>query len=313
MAIRSSGIDPLSDVLHDLRVEGVSYGRCALTAPWSLRFDPQGPARFHFVASGSAWLRAPDGEWSELAPGDVVILPHGTGHQLADKPRKASTSIDRVPRKRIGPGVFDVKIAGTGASTFLFCGSIELDEPKLHPLLAMMPSVLRVSGTRHEDPRLECLLDTMADEVEDTRIGGATILVRLAEAVLARVVRMWVEGRHHDTRGWLAAIRDPSIGRALGAIHARPGDPWTLERLAKTARTSRTVFAERFTKIVGMPPARYVATWRMHVARDWLKNERATVSEVASRLGYVSEPAFSRAFKRATGVPPSTVRRDART
>jgi AraC-like DNA-binding protein len=312
MRSRSSGYagpaDPLSEVLQDLRIKGIAYGRCALSTPWSLRFDPQGPARFHFVASGPVWLCAPDGAWSELSPGDVLLLPHGKGHRLADKPRRSSTSIDDVPRKRMGREVFDVRFGGSGPSALLFCGSVELGEPNLHPLLSMMPEVLRVSGAGSRDPHLERLLQTMADEVEHRRIGGATVLARLAEAVVARVLRMWVDERHHDARGWLAAIRDPRIGRALGAIHAQPGHRWTLERLARTARTSRTVFAQRFSALVGMPPAQYLARWRMHVARGWLREDRATVADVAARLGYESEPAFSRAFKRATGVPPSALR-----
>src|SRR5262249_5275137 len=153
--VSRSSADPLSDILDDLRIEGVGYARCAVTGPWSLRFDPQGAARFHFVAAGPAWLRDPDGRWSALAPGDVVLLPHVTAHLLADAPRRESTSIDDVPPKRIGRDVFDVRIRGTGATTLLFCGSIELDDPKVHPLLALMPPVLRVRGAGADDPHLE--------------------------------------------------------------------------------------------------------------------------------------------------------------
>ncbi len=295
----------MSEVLHDLRLSGVSYGRCALFAPWGLDFAPQGPARFHFVAAGGAWMRDPAGDWSRLEAGDVVLLPHGTGHALADEPGRSLRFIDEVPRKLIGKDVFDVRIEGEGPRTLLFCGSILLDEPSLHPILAMMPAVLRVKGASTEDPHLIGLLQTMADEAETLRVGASTVLVRLAEAVVARVVRMWVERQPQDTAGWLAAIRDPQIGRALAAIHARPGEAWTVGSLARTAHASRTVFAERFAAVVGVPPARYLARWRMHVAQGWLREDRATVADVAARLGYESEPAFSRAFKRATGVPPS--------
>lgn len=155
---RDHNVDALSQVLNDLRLEGVGYARCSLSAPWGLRFDAQGPARFHFVGAGGAWLRGPDGRWSELATGDIVFLPRGTGHRLADKPSRRSTSIDDVPRKHIGPDVFDVKIAGAGATTLLFCGSIELGEPNLHPLVELMPQVLKVSGAGAADPHLLGLL-----------------------------------------------------------------------------------------------------------------------------------------------------------
>jgi AraC-like DNA-binding protein len=134
-------------------------------------------------------------------------------------------------------------------------------------------------------------------------------MTRLADAVIAYVVRLWVEARSGDTSGWLAAIRDPKIGRALAAIHRRPGHKWSVEGLARVARTSRSIFSERFTAVVGVPPAQYVARWRMHLASVWLRKDRATVVEVAARLGYDSEASFSRAFKRFLGKPPSAFRR----
>ncbi|WP_437826459.1 AraC family transcriptional regulator [Sorangium sp. So ce1153] len=152
----------------------------------------------------------------------------------------------------------------------------------------------------------------MADEVLRRRIGAATVMTRLADVVITRVVRAWVESRTEDTEGWLAAIRDPQIGRALAAIHRRPGEPWSVESLADVARMSRSIFSERFAAVVGVPPARCLARWRMHVASGWLRDDRVTVAEAAVRLGYDSEAAFSRAFKRFSGVPPSALRRQGR-
>ena len=143
------------------------------------------------------------------------------------------------------------------------------------------------------------------------RIGGSTILARLADVVVARLVRTWAESRRDDTRGWLAVIRDPSIGRALAAVHRRPGDAWSVETLADAAALSRSTFSDRFRSVMGVPPAQYLARWRMHLACAWLQDDRLTVAEVSSRLGYDSEPSFSRAFKRLVGLPPSAVRRGA--
>jgi AraC-like DNA-binding protein len=137
-------------------------------------------------------------------------------------------------------------------------------------------------------------------------------MTRLADVVITRVIRAWVESRDADTHGWLAAIRDPFIGRALAAMHQRPGGRWSVESLADVAQVSRSVFAERFATVVGMPPARYLAQWRMHIAHGWLRDDQRTVAETASRLGYESEAAFSRAFKRWSGVPPSALRRQGR-
>jgi len=176
--------------------------------------------------------------------------------------------------------------------------------------LAPMPPLLLVRGGAADDATLPPILDAMAAEVLARRVGAATVMTRLADVVIARVVRAWAESRTEDTRGWLAAIRDPQIGRALAAIHQRPGEPWTVESLADVAKTSRSVFSERFTALVSVPPARYLTQWRMHLASGWLRNDRVTVAEAAMRLGYESEAAFSRAFKRFTGVPPSALRRE---
>lgn len=138
---------------------------------------------------------------------------------------------------------------------------------------------------------------------------AATMMTRLADIVITRVVRAWAEARTDDTTGWLAAIRGPHIGRVLAAIHRRPGDPWSVEALADIAHLSRSMFSERFAAVVGVPPARYLARWRMHLASVWLRNERLTVSEVSARLGYESEASFSRVFKRLLGVPPKALRR----
>ncbi|WP_394826349.1 AraC family transcriptional regulator [Pendulispora albinea] len=314
--------DPLSEVLQDLRLSGVAYGRCELTRPWGIDFPPQRSARFHFVASGECWLRPPASALPtaggggakrgriRLGPGDVALLPLGAGHELTDTSRGGGTkSIDDLPLEEIGDRTYVLREGGGGAETLLFCGSVNFEEPAVHPLLELMPKVLLVRDAAKSDATLPVLLETMASEVRTLRVGAATVLTRLTEVVITRVIRAWVEGRSEDATGWLAAIRDPKIGLALAAIHRHPGRPWSVESLADVAQTSRSMFSERFTAVVGTSPARYLARWRMHVASGWLRSERLTVSEAASRLGYDSEASFSRAFKRVLGVPPSELRR----
>lgn len=202
-----------------------------------------------------------------------------------------------------------MRAGGDGAATVLVCCSVGFGEPAVLPLVELMPPMLLLRGGATDDAVLPVLLGAMATEVVERRIGAATVMTRLADVVIARVIRAWVESRTEDTDGWLAAIRDPRIGRALAAIHQQPGAPWSVESLAAVARTSRSTFSDRFAELVGMPPARYLARWRMHIASGMLKNDRESVAAVAARLGYDSEAAFSRAFKRFAGVPPSTLRR----
>jgi len=302
-------LDPLSEVLQDLRPSGVSYGRCELTRPWGISFPPQGPARFHFIAVGECWLNSEALGWIALHAGDVVLLPHGTGHALADTADGRTKPLDEFPLEEIGDRTYRLNGGGGGARALLFCCSVSFEEPAVHPLLELMPPALLVRAAATDDPALPALLETMAGEVVGQRVGAATVLTRLAEVVITRVVRAWVETRREDATGWLAAIRDPKIGKALEAIHRRPGHEWTVEALADIAHVSRSMFSERFMSVVGVSPARYLSRWRMHLASVWLRNERRTVAEVATRLGYESEASFSRAFKRLLGLPPSALRR----
>jgi AraC-like DNA-binding protein len=309
---RSLAPDPLSEVLQDLRLSGVSYGRCELASPWGIEFPAQSEARFHFVAAGGCWLHTPDQKWIQLHAGDVALLPQGRGHALTHKPRGKTKSIDELPLDEIGDRTYRLRAGGAGAQTILACCSVIFRQPALHPLLELMPPTLLVRGAAVADASLPVILDAMGDEVLAQRIGAATVMTRLADVVITRVVRAWVETRKEDTSGWLAAIRDPKIGRALAAIHQRPGHAWSVESLADVAQTSRSMFSERFAAIVGVPPARYLTRWRMHLASVWLRHERLSVGETAAKLGYESEASFSRAFKRELGVPPSELRRPAR-
>jgi AraC-like DNA-binding protein len=302
-------VDPLSQVLRDLRLSGVSYARCELTRPWGINFPAQKEARFHFVAAGECWLGMPGESWLKLGTGDVALLPHGLAHELAHREHGKTRALSTLVQESVGDRTYRVQAGGGGASTVLACCSVSFGEPAFHPLLELMPSKLLVRGERDPDETLLVLLRSMGEEVLAERVGGATIMTRLADVVITRVVRAWVEAQDQDTSGWLAAIRDPKIGRALAAIHQRPGHPWSVESLADVAHSSRSLFSERFMSVVGVSPARYLTRWRMHLASSWLRDGRVTVAEAAARLGYESEASFSRAFKRFSGVPPSSLRR----
>lgn len=301
--------DPLSEVLQDLRLSGVSYGHCRLTRPWGVEMPAEPLARLHLVVAGHCWLRTGDFGPVRLDAGDVALLPQGTGHAIADTPRGRTRPLSQIPREEIGDRTYRLAAGGGGSQTLMACCTVSFREPALHPLVEQMPNVILVCGATTDDPTLPALLDAMADEVMAQRVGAATVLARLADVVITRLVRTWVEARSEDTTGWLAAIRDPRIGRALAAIHRRPGHQWSVDGLARAAGLSRSTFSERFTDVMGTPPAQYLARWRMHLASAWLRGDHLTVGEVAARLGYESEPSFSRAFKRVVGVPPSALRR----
>jgi AraC-like DNA-binding protein len=300
--------DALSEVLQDLRLTNASYCRTEMRAPWGIEIPREDGAAFHFVVEGGAWLTAGPGAPLALAEGDVALLPHGDGHRVVDMPGTPTRPLRELGREQIGDATFSLRGGGTGRRTLLVCCGMAFEAPSLHPLLRMMPEVLHVPRGGAADPVLSTLLDTMAAEVREQRMGAATVMARLADIVVTRVVRSWVEARAADATGWLAAIRDPQIGNALAAFHRSPERDWSVEALAAAAGLSRSQFSERFTASLGVGPARYVAAWRMHLASRWLTSERVSIGEVAARLGYDSEPSFSRAFKRIVGVPPGELR-----
>jgi AraC-like DNA-binding protein len=304
--------DTLTRILLGLRLDGVEYGRCLVRAPWALRFPAQRDARFHFVASGGAWLRLPGSDWLRLDPGDAVLLPRGSAHELASAPDLPATDIAALARVPVSEQVYLVRDgapdAGDAPSDLLFCGSMRFNLDPLHPLMALMPDLMRAGELALRDPGVPALLDAMEREVALDRIGSCGILARLADVLAASIIRAWVECACNDATGWLAAVHCPGIGKVLAAIHAEPERDWSVPALAELMGASRSRFAEAFTKTVGESPARYVAKVKMFQARHWIAQEGMRVAVAASRLGYDSEASFSRAFKRVIGQPPSAVR-----
>jgi AraC-like DNA-binding protein len=305
---KSVPADPLTDMLRGLRLEGVEYDRCRLAAPWGISFGPQAAARFHFVSQRGCWLLTPSGHWQELRQGDAVLLPRGAGHALASEPGLPASPFVRQECRRICDNVFELSAGGGGDACLLFSGSMQFNFDHLHPLLRMMPDVMRADELMESEPAIPHLLEAMSREVCQDRVGAGGIMARLADVLAASIIRAWVEHGCGDSNGWIAAVRRPEVGRVLAAIHLNPERDWTVAALAELMGSSRSSFADKFTMIVGESPARYVAQVRMHQARQWILHDRARISEVARRLGYESEAAFSRAFKRVVGTAPSHVR-----
>ncbi|MCM5682366.1 AraC family transcriptional regulator [Schlegelella sp. S2-27] len=308
--------DTLTEILLGLRLDGVEYGRCLLRRPWAVAFPAQRAARFHFVASGGSWLRTASTEWVRLNPGDAVLLPRGSFHVIASSPDAPAVDIDSLARVAVSENIYlvrgdtepAVEAAGATPPDVMFCGAMRFNLDPLHPLMTMMPDVMRAGDLAQRDPTVPALLEAMEREVELDRIGACGILARLADVLAATIIRAWVECACSDATGWIAAVRCPKVGKVLAAIHAEPERDWSVPVLAELMGASRSSFAEAFTRTVGESPAKYVAKVKMFQARRWIAQDGMRIAVAAHRLGYDSEASFSRAFKRVIGHPPSVAR-----
>jgi AraC-like DNA-binding protein len=303
-------MDPLTDVLSDFRLSSSLYARRELRAPWGLSFSVQDGPSFHVIVTGRCFLRI-NAERIPLGTGDLVLLPHGEEHQLADPPESAAIPLAALPSERIGRNAALLGYGGDGEEALLICGGVRFAGPIAHPLLELLPRVLLLRREELEGARswLETKLTLLGAEALSLRPGSAAVMTRLADILVLQTIRAWLERDENRRLGWLGALRNPDIGRALALIHRRAEEPWTVASLAREVHLSRSVFAERFSRLVGMPPMQYVTRWRMSLASSWMREERVSASEAAYRLGYSSEAAFSRAFKRHLQVPPGVLRR----
>ncbi|WP_343583006.1 AraC family transcriptional regulator [Herbaspirillum sp.] len=321
--------DPLTEILLGLRLDGVEYGRCVMREPWAVAFPARPEATFHFVAQGDCWMRTQATDWIQLRTGDALLLPRSTFHVLASSPDAPCVDIDTLARKAVSENLYLVNGTGCAAagakpaqtanadadadadaepSHTLFTGTMRFNLDPLHPLLAMMPDVMRANDLAQRDPAVLPMLEAMEREVTLNRIGACGILARLADVLSASIIRAWVECACSDATGWIAAVRCPQVGRVLAAVHRQPEREWSVAELAGVMGASRSSFIEKFSNTVGETPAKYVARVKMFQARHWIAREGMRVAVVANRLGYDSEASFSRAFKRIIGHPPSEAR-----
>jgi AraC-like DNA-binding protein len=295
-------------------MSGTFYCRSELTEPWALTLPPMdGRLSFHVVTSGRCWLEAEGAEPQRLEAGDLALVPHGEGHRLSSPPGTPAPRIDQLPHEEVGDRYAILRHGGGGAATGLVCGAVRFDHPAAHHLVKVLPRVIHVEAS--SSPHLamtdwiQSTLRLMAAEAKELRPGGETVITRLADILVIQAIRSWIERDPAAQTGWLGALQDWQIGRAIALIHRDPARPWTVASLASEVAMSRSAFAARFTELVGEPAMRYVTRWRMHIAVNRLKEDHAALGELAGRLGYRSEAAFSRAFKRFMGVSPGAIRR----
>src|ERR671914_954880 len=305
--------DPLGEALQFLRMNGAYYSRAELTAPWGLTLPATpGYLWFHVVTSGRMWLETGEEERGWIQLGDLALVPHGEGHVLRSEPDVPAPGILDLEREVVSDRYEILRHGGGGTPTGLICGAVRFAHPAAGNLIEILPRTIRIEAA--SSPRLEWMhsvLRLMASEAGELRPGGEAVITRLGDILVIQAIRAWMESDPAAQRGWLGALQDPQIGRAISHIHRDPARNWTVASLAHELAMSRSAFAARFTERVGEPVMSYVARWRMQVAVAALKDEGATVGELADRLGYRSEAAFSRAFKRVMGVSPGAIRRSA--
>ena len=315
--------DVLSDVLRAVRLTGAVYFDFELSAPWALDTPPareiagvvmpgaQRVIEYHVVARGSGWAQVLNRPPIRLGEGDLLIFPQGDAHVLSSAPglpapREPSAFVRASPTL---PMRYE-RGGGGSEHTHIVCSFLGLDERPYNPLLTALPQVIHLAshGAGASAGWLGTLMGVAIDESRVDRPGSENVLARLSELLFVEAVRRYLETLPPAETGWLAGLRDPVVGQALAAMHAGPRSPWTVDDLARQAGVSRSVFAERFTEMVGQPPMQYLALWRMQLASRLLV-DGAHVAAVAEAVGYESEAAFSRAFKKLVGEAPAAWRR----
>lgn len=304
-------LDLVSDMLMGMRLVGIDYRRIELAPPFGLRFgQEEGRAQFHFIARGPVFLRRPAGGLDAMQTGDAVLLPRGGLHDLLSAPDLPCRDVRSCAVQPICDSVGDITAPEGCPSTraLIFSGSMEFDLGSMSPLVSLMPEQMFVGTLLARYPEILPMLEAMERETRGDRAGFAGILARLADVVSAFIVRAWVECGCGDANGWVAALRDPRLGRVIAALHRDPGRDWTVAELAAQMGASRSVFAERFLAVTGMTPVRYLTDLRMRLASQWISRDRVPIDIAAHRLGYGSQAAFSRAFKRITGHAPGAMR-----
>jgi AraC-like DNA-binding protein len=324
--IRAMALDVLSDVLRAIRLTGVVYFDFLLTAPWVAEAPPSrdiagtvlpGSERvieYHFLVKGTAWGHAVGDEPIHLREGDLLLFPQGDAHVLSSAPgMRAVPDLSSFARTSTLPLVYEIGTKGDVERTRLICGFFGCDERPYNPLLTALPRVVHLpAATTDATGRpLGAMLEIAMREERRGQPGTENVLSRLSELMLVEAIRRYLAELPGAQRSWLAGLRDPVVGRALEAMHGAPSDPWTIESLGRAIGVSRSVLAARFTEMVEHPPMHYLTLWRMQVASRML-HDGQQVAAVARAVGYESEAAFSRTFKKLMGTPPVVWRRRSR-
>jgi AraC-like DNA-binding protein len=318
-------MDVLSEVLRAVRLTGAIYFDITARAPWVAETPPlatictrvmpefEHVISFHILLDGSCWAQLGDASQPPVrcGAGDAILFPKGDAHTMGSEAgRRSQPDYGLYYRPHDRPLPFVLKeLGGAGEPARFVCGYLGCDAQPFNPILDGLPRMIHVRNQGREgDPTVQLIRMALAESASQ-RAGGETILAKLSELIFVQALRRYIDQLPSESEGWLSGLRDPHIGAALALIHGRPGEGWTLERLAREVHLSRSAFAERFSHYVQEPPMRYLGRWRMQLALRALESPSTSIAQAASQVGYQSEAAFNRAFKKIVGVPPGQWRR----
>jgi AraC family transcriptional regulator, alkane utilization regulator len=318
------GGDVLAEMLRSIRLSGSVFLSASLTEPFGLisprHFDERTPMAhlrhvsiFHLISAGECTVELASGQRETIRAGDILLMPFADAHTFSSgEGGELSSAMDLV---RAGPlsGMWNITHGGGGQETRMVCGFIESSELLYSPVFRTLPPLLI---DRTGDDKVSALLTTTVREIltltSDATPGSEIMLGRLMELLFVEVLRRYAASLPESAQGWLAALNDPLLGRAMRQVHGNPGRRWTVDDLAREAGTSRTVLAERFNEVLGQAPIEYVTSWRMQLAAERMRTGTDNLAVIANDVGYDSEAAFNRAFKRVTGIAPGRWRDGAR-
>ena len=315
-------MDALSQTLRVVHLVGSMFLHARFTAPWcyqSPRADLAAPLLepqaervviFHLVMEGECFVEMPGEAPVRLVAGDVVLFPHGDPHRMTSQPGLPPASGGAPLSEVLARRPRMLSYGGGGAPTRLVCGYLACDDRLARMLLSGLPALLRINVRGSPAGLwLEASVRYALAEARSPRPGGAGVLAKLAEVLFIEVLRLAMQDTSRPAAGWLAGVGDRVVGAALSTMHARPSHGWTLDELARAVHSSRSVLAQRFQELVGQSPMQYLTQWRMLLASNLLRRSNVPLSQVAEEVGYLTDAAFSRAFRREFGLPPAAWRR----
>jgi AraC-like DNA-binding protein len=301
-------MDVLADVLEVTQMANTVLCQAELRSPWGIAVDPSAEAALHVIQRGSCWLRMEERAPLPLGDGDVVLLARGGGHAISDEPDRPLRGMEETLAEmaaRIAAG----EPADGIAVTHILCAKYRFGLPGDHPLVTRLPHLIHLRARDvARSAQLQLLIQLMKIESETRGSGSELVVPRMVDSLLVFILRVWLETEPGMSASWFGALRDSGIGRALALIHREPEAEWTVQSLADRVGQSRATFARRFAMLVGETPVAYLTRWRICLAAKLIKDGIVTVEQAAYSAGYDSAPAFSRAFKRQYGVPPTEFR-----
>lgn len=305
-------MDALTDILKTVHLSGSLYFRPEISAPWGMIIGAKDSAGFHVVRRGHCWFKMLDDNNNQpirLDAGDIIVLPHGHAHILADNPETKPQDLEYLasiqkPGEPLIPG-------GGGPITTLICGYFDFASGNVHPLLSVLPSLILIKGEGGRAQHwLESTLDLMAQETIEKLPGFEIIIDRLTETMFIKVLRTYLSEAREKKKNWLNGLRDEQIAQALALIHHQPEKHWTVQSLANKIAMSRSSFSARFKSMVGEAPIQYLTRWRMELAATHLRETNLSLYEIAEKVGYQAEASFSKVFKKIWDIAPGAYRKN---